>query len=101
MFDSITAPEFQNFSYQFEKLRNAIGPESQTESNVHAATQLGLNIIEKQFCLFRKELEVAGHFNTWEYELKPISGPSRKCATTGDGIKRRWMNMTLGSTTAT
>ncbi|ELW1648921.1 hypothetical protein NTH58_004017 [Enterobacter oligotrophicus] len=55
------------FSYAFEKIRNAIS--SPGESNIHAATNLGLGILHKQYKLFRHELDAAGELGDWEYDL--------------------------------
>ncbi|TKB46488.1 hypothetical protein FCL40_17690 [Ferrimonas sediminicola] len=73
MFDSITSAEPQKFGYQFEKIRNAIGPENQTSSSVYAATDLGLKTLKCCFEQFRDELEVVGHLGSWEYELATYS----------------------------
>lgn len=56
-----------DFSYAFEKIRNAIS--SPGENNTYAALYLGLDILERQYEQFRKELNVAGELGTWEYDL--------------------------------
>lgn len=57
-----------DFSYAFEKIRNAIP--SPDESNIYAATNLGLGILTRKYELFRKELDAAGELGDWEYDLE-------------------------------
>ena len=65
MFESLN---FRNdFSYAFEKIRNSIS--SPSESNLHAATDLGLNILTRKYDQFRQELDAAGELGDWEYDL--------------------------------
>ena len=59
--------ERNDFSYAFEKIRNAIS--SPGENNNYAATNLGLGILERKYELFRKELDDAGELCDWEYDL--------------------------------
>lgn len=56
-----------DFSYAFEKIRNAIS--SPGENNFHAATDLGLKILQKKYELFRQELDASGELGDWEYDL--------------------------------
>ncbi len=56
--------ERNDFSYAFEKIRNAIS--SPGESNTYAATNLGLDILVRKYELFRKELDAAGELGDWE-----------------------------------
>lgn len=56
-----------SFSYAFEKIRNAIAVPG--ESNIHAATRLGLDVLARQYAVFRQELDAAGELDTWEYDL--------------------------------
>lgn len=65
MFASITGKE--GFGYQFEKIRNAVA--HRNESNVHAATQLGLDILEQKYADFGQELDAAGELADWAYDL--------------------------------
>ncbi|MGQ6002019.1 hypothetical protein ACUNHW_25115 [Serratia sp. IR-2025] len=60
-----------DFSYAFEKIRNAIS--SPDESNIYAATNLGLGILTRKYELFRKELDAAGELGAWEYDLDTYS----------------------------
>ena len=50
--------ERNDFSYAFEKIRNAIS--SPGESNTYAATTLGRDILVRKYELFRKDLDAAG-----------------------------------------
>lgn len=63
--------ERNDFSYAFEKIRNAIS--SPGESNTYAALNLGLGILERKYELFRKELDEAGELGGWEYDLDTYS----------------------------
>ena len=63
--------ERNDFSYAFEKIRNAIS--SPGESNTYAATNLGLDILVRKYELFRKELDAAGELGDWEYDLDTYS----------------------------
>ena len=63
--------ERNDFSYAFEKIRNAIS--SPGESNTYAATNLGLDILVRKYELFRKELDAAGELGDWDYDLDPYS----------------------------
>ncbi len=65
MFESLN--NRNDFSYAFEKIRNAIS--SPSESNLHAATVLGLNILTLKYEQFRQELDSAGELGDWEYDL--------------------------------
>ncbi|HCR0213764.1 TPA: hypothetical protein OMS23_004530 [Enterobacter hormaechei] len=65
MFESLN--NRNDFSYAFEKIRNAIS--SPGENNVHAATDLGLKILQKKYELFRQELDASGELGDWEYDL--------------------------------
>lgn len=65
MFESLN--NRNDFSYAFEKIRNAIS--SPSESNLHAATVLGLNILTRKYEQFRQELDSAGELGDWEYDL--------------------------------
>jgi hypothetical protein len=65
LFASIT--EKEGFGYQFEKIRNAVAVLN--ESNVHAATQLGLDILEQKYGEFEQELDAAGELADWAYDL--------------------------------
>lgn len=56
-----------DFSYAFEKIRNAISAPG--ESNTYAAINLGLGILERKYDQFRNELNVAGELGDWEYDL--------------------------------
>lgn len=56
-----------DFSYAFEKISNALADPS--DSNVHAATRLGLNILHAKFSTFRQELKTAGVLEEWRYDL--------------------------------
>lgn len=60
-----------SFSYAFEKIRNAIA--SPGENNIHAATRLGLDVISRQYDVFRQELDAAGELDDWEYDLDTYS----------------------------
>lgn len=60
-----------DFSYAFEKIRNAIS--SPDESNIYAATNLGLGILTRKYELFRRELDAAGEPGDWEYDLDTYS----------------------------
>ncbi|WP_321147144.1 hypothetical protein [Salmonella enterica] len=59
--------ERNDFSYAFEKIRNAISAPG--ENNVYAATELGLGILLRKYEQFRRELDVAGELGNWEYDL--------------------------------
>lgn len=61
MLASITGKE--GFGYQFEKIRNAVSVLN--ESNVHAATRLGLDILEQKYAEFEQELDAAGELVDW------------------------------------
>lgn len=50
--------ERNDFSYAFEKIRNAISAPG--ENNVYAATELGLGILLRKYEQFRRELDAAG-----------------------------------------
>lgn len=65
MFESLNNKN--DFSYAFEKIRNAIS--SPSESNLHAATNLGLNILTRKYDQFRQELDAVGELGNWEYDL--------------------------------
>lgn len=65
MFESITGKD--GFGYSFEKIRNAIA--NGNEGNIHAATRLGLDILEKQYVLFEQEMDAAGELTDWAYDL--------------------------------
>jgi len=56
-----------DFSYIFKNIRSAIS--SPGENNTYAAIDLGLDILERQYEHFRKELNEAGELGTWEYDL--------------------------------
>lgn len=56
-----------DFSYDFEKIRNAIS--SPRENNTYAAINLGLGTLERKYEQFRKELNAAGELGNWEYDL--------------------------------
>lgn len=56
--------ERNDFSYAFEKIRNAISAPG--ENNVYAATELGLGILLRKYEQFRRELDVAGELGNWE-----------------------------------
>lgn len=79
------------FSYAFEKIRNAIS--SPGESNNHAATKLGLNILHKQYELFRQELDAAGELGNWAYDLDTyfhcIASLQRYFSDNSSGMKER------------
>ncbi|WP_407829341.1 hypothetical protein [Shewanella algae] len=70
VFESITSPKHQGFSYQFEKIRNAINPNNQNSNNKYAAINLGLDIIQEQFIKFKDELSDCDNLNDWEYDLE-------------------------------
>ncbi|MFZ5012285.1 hypothetical protein ACOY5L_22700 [Escherichia coli] len=59
--------ERNDFSYAFEKIRNAISAPG--ENNVYAATELGLGILLRKYEQFRRELDAAGELGNWEYDL--------------------------------
>lgn len=56
-----------DFSYAFEKIRNAISAPG--ESNTYTAINLGLGILERKYDQFCNELNVAGELGDWEYDL--------------------------------
>lgn len=65
MFESMKARD--DFSYAFEKIRNAIvSPDS---DSVYAATHLGLKTLSRKYDQFRQELSDAGQLHGHEYEL--------------------------------
>lgn len=55
------------FRYAFEKIRNAIAVPG--ENNIHAATRLGLDVLSRQYDVFRQELDAVDELYTWEYDL--------------------------------
>lgn len=59
--------ERNDFSYAFEKIRNAISAPG--ENNLYAATELGLGILLRKYEQFRQELDAAGELGNWEYDL--------------------------------
>lgn len=63
--------ERNEFSYAFEKIRNAIS--APDESSIYAATNLGLNMLSRKYELFRHELDNAGELGDWEYDLDTYS----------------------------
>lgn len=63
--------ERDDFSYAFEKIRNAISDPS--AGNVYAAINLGIDIVNLKYGLFRQELDAAGELSGLEYELKNYS----------------------------
>lgn len=65
MFNSMKARD--DFSYAFEKIRNAIS--SPGENNLYAATRLGLDILNKKSAQFRQELRDAHELGDNEYDL--------------------------------
>ncbi|MGK3126451.1 hypothetical protein ACCY16_20275 [Candidatus Pantoea formicae] len=89
MFDSLF--NRNDFSYAFEKISNAIVDPN--DMNVHAATNLGLNIIRVKFATFRQELGAAGVLEEWRYDLDTydhcISVLSRYLSGNPDGLTGR------------
>lgn len=53
--------------YQLEKVRNAIS--NRSANNIHAATHLGISIIENVILAFMKELEVNNKLANLKYDL--------------------------------
>ena len=60
--------ERNDFSYAFEKIRNAISAPG--ENNLYAATELGLGILLRKYEQFRQELDAAGELGNW---MRPVS----------------------------
>lgn len=75
MFESITGKD--SFGYSFEKIRNAIT--NGDEGNIHAATRLGLDILEKQYVLFEQEMDAAGSLPTGHMVRPSIDTPLPRC----------------------
>lgn len=69
MFESLN--NRNDFSYAFEKIRNAIS--SPSEGNLHAATGIGLDILTRKYDQFRQELDALGELGEWEYDLDTYS----------------------------
>ncbi|STK05410.1 Uncharacterised protein [Escherichia coli] len=69
--------ERNDFSYAFEKIRNAISAPG--ENNVYAATELGLGILLRKYEQFRRELDAAGELGNWEYDSIPTITVLRCC----------------------
>lgn len=76
--------ERNDFSYAFEKIRNAISAPG--ENNVYAATELGLGILLRKYEQFRRELDVAGELGTGNTISIPTITVLRCCNVTSLAI---------------
>lgn len=65
MFESMKCPG--DFSYAFEKIRNAIASSEKRDADF--ANDTALEILSKQYVQFRKELSDAGELGNHEYDL--------------------------------
>ncbi len=76
--------ERNDFSYAFEKIRNAISAPG--ENNLYAATELGLGILLRKYEQFRQELDAAGELETGNMISIPTITVLRCCNVTSPAI---------------